>query len=47
MYLPLRSGSDPLGIFIYKPEDPRRKLLPDEENIFKAALQQLGGAVGA
>jgi two-component system, OmpR family, sensor histidine kinase KdpD len=46
LYLPLRDSAGPVGIFIFQPKDPHRKLLPDEENIMQAAVQQLGGAVG-
>jgi two-component system sensor histidine kinase KdpD len=46
LYLPLRDSAGPVGVFLFKPKDPRRKLLPDEENIMQAAVQQLGGVVG-
>jgi two-component system sensor histidine kinase KdpD len=45
LYLPLRSASGVEGIFAYWPRDTHHKLLPDEENLMQAAVQQLGGAV--
>jgi two-component system, OmpR family, sensor histidine kinase KdpD len=46
LYLPLRSPAGVEGVFIFKPKDHRRKLLPDEENLLQAAVGQLGGVLG-
>jgi two-component system, OmpR family, sensor histidine kinase KdpD len=43
LYLPLRSATAVMGIFLFKPRDPSHKLLPDEENILQAVIQQLSG----
>lgn len=45
LYLPLRGSAGPIGIFLYRPQKAGRKLLPEEENLLDAAIQQLGSAL--
>ena len=46
LYLPIRDSSKVVGVFVFQPKDTSHKLLPDEENLLQAAVQQLGMAVG-
>lgn len=42
LYIPLNGSQEKIGVFFFKPNNPNRKLDPDQENLIHTVIRQVG-----